>query len=145
MKLTLLIFLCFHVAMCYCQEDMRIGLSARGERMTVLLNGNNIDRNFNLKKTKVTATDCFMATVINEQIDTSWRRSFTIHNAADSVIASLQNINSDKYIISLKELISKLQAGSQYYLYTIALPLDPKRQMLVKVVRRMVCKITLKN
>ena len=124
---------------------MRISLSAKGERMTVSLDDNNIGRTFNLKKANTTANDYFTATVFDEQIDTSWLRSFTIHNSADSVIASLKKTNNNTYSISLKELIPGLQTGSQYYLYTIALPLDPKKQMLVKVVRRIVCKIALKN
>ena len=145
MKLTLIIFLTFHLAICYCQEGMRIGLFAKGERMTVSLDENNIGRTFSLKKTNVAATDCFTVTVFDEQIDSSWQRSFTIHNTADSVIASLKKTKNNTYSISLKELIEKLQTGNQYYLYTIALPLDLKKQMLVKVVRRIVCKIILKN
>ena len=124
---------------------MRINLSAKGERMTVSLDDNNIGRTFNLKKANITVNDYFMATVFDEQIDTSWLRSFTIHNSADSIIASLKKTVDNTYSISLKELISGLQPGSQYYLYTIAVPLDPKKRMLVKVARRIVCKIALKN
>jgi hypothetical protein len=146
MKLLLLVLIFLHAAVCYCQEDdMRISLSAKGTRITVSLNDNNIDRTFNLKKTNISANDYFTATVFNEQIDTSWIRNFTIHNTADSVIASLKETKNNTYSISLKELVPQLQTGSQYYLYTIALPVDPKKRMLVKVVRRIVCAITLRN
>ena len=124
---------------------MRVSLSAKGTRVTVSLNDNNIERTFNLKKTNIGANDYLTATVFDEQIDTSWIRNFTIHNTADSVIASLEKTKNNTYSISLKELIDKLQTGNEYYLYTIALPIDLKKRMLVKVVRRMVCKIVLKN
>ena len=124
---------------------MRVSLSAKGTRVTVSLNDNNIERTFNLKKTNIGANDYLTATVFDEQIDTSWIRNFTIHNTADSVIASLEKTKNNTYSISLKELIDKLQTGNEYYLYTIALPVDLKKRMLVKVVRRMVCKIVLKN
>ena len=124
---------------------MRVSLSAKGTRVTVSLNDNNIERTFNLKKTHIGANDYLTATVFDEQIDTSWIRNFTIHNTADSVIASLEKTKNNTYSISLKELIDKLQTGNEYYLYTIALPVDLKKRMLVKVVRRMVCKIVLKN
>lgn len=146
MKLVLLVLILLHAAVCYCQDDdMRISLSAKGTKITVLLNDNNIDRTFNLKSANINANDFFTATVFDEQIDTSWQRNFTIHNSSDSVIASLEKVKNNTYNISLTELISKLQTGNQYYLYTIALPVDLKKRMLVKVVRRMVCKIVLKN
>jgi hypothetical protein len=144
MKLLFSVFMLLHVAVCNSQ-DMRVALSAKKEKLYVSLNYNNLDRTFSFKNTKITATDYFTATVLDEEIDTSWRRSFTIHNNTDSIIASLKNTGDDKYSISLKELISKLQAGNQYYLYTIALPVDLQKQKLVKVVRRMVCKIILKS
>lgn len=146
MKLLLFVLIFLHAAVCYCQEDdMRVSLSAKGTRVTVSLNDNNIERTFNLKKTNIGANDYLTATVFDEQIDTSWIRNFTIHNTADSVIASLEKTKNNTYSISLKELIDKLQTGNEYYLYTIALPVDLKKRMLVKVVRRMVCKIVLKN
>ena len=122
-------------------QDMGINLSAKGEKLSVLLDDNNSNRTFIIKKTNIAANNYFTAVVINEVIDTSWKRSFTIHNSGDSEIASLKYVGTNNYCISLNELIPKLQTGNQYYLYTIALPKNPKKQMLIKVVRRMVCKI----
>lgn len=125
-------------------QDVRIILFAGAEKLSVALDENNSDKIFNFKKTNITSSN-FTVAVLNENIDTGWQRSFKIHNAADSEIASLKQMKDDSYCISLKELIPKLQAGNQYYLYTIALPTDPKKQMLVKLIRRMVCKIAVKN
>jgi hypothetical protein len=144
MKFIFSVLMLLPVIVCQSQ-DMRIILSAKNEKLFISLNENNSNKIFSLKKTNLTAPGYFTAAVLNEEIDTSWQRDFTIHNAADSVIASLKKMNDDNYCIPLKELMPKLQAGNQYYLYTIALPTDPKKQMLVKVVRRMVCKIAIKN
>ena len=144
MKFLLSVLMLLPLIACYSQ-DMRIDLSAKGERLSISLDDNNSNRTFTLKKTNIAANDFFKATVFNEGIDTSWQRSFTIHNAADSEIATLKPMNGNTYSISLSELISKLQTGNQYYLYTIASPNDPKKQMLVKVVRRIVCKILIRN
>ena len=144
MKLLLSVLMLLPVIAIYSQ-DMRINLSAKDEKLSVSLDDNNSSRTFVIKKTNIAAKDYFTAVVINEEIDTGWERKFTIHNAADSGISSLKYMSNNSYCISLKELIPKLQTGTQYYLYTIALPTDPKKQMLIKVVRRMVCKIIIKN
>ena len=144
MKFILSALMFLPVLVCSSQ-DMRIDLSAKSENLTISLDVNNSNRTFSLKKTNINSTDYFKAIVLNEEIDTSWQRSFTIHNAADSEIAALKHTSDDSYSISLSELIPKLQTGNQYYLYTIALPKDIKKRMLVRVVRRMVCKIIVKN
>ncbi len=144
MKFILSALMFLPVVVC-CSQDMSIDLSAKGENLSISLDVNNSNRIFSLKKANFNSTDYFKAIVLNEEIDTSWQRSFTIHNAADSEISVLKHTNDDSYSISLSELISKLQTGNQYYLYTIVLPKDIKKRMLVKVVRRMVCKIVIKN
>ena len=144
MKLLLFVLMFFTVIVCFSQ-DMRINLSAKGERLSTLLDENNSDKIFSIKQAELNSTNYFTATVLNEEIDTSWQRSFTIHNASDSEIAVLKHMSDDTYCIFLSELISKLQTGNQYYLYTIALPKDIKKQMLVRAARRMVCKIIIKN
>lgn len=144
MKLLLSGLMLLVVIVCHAQ-NMQINLSIKGEKLLVSLDENNSNRTFSLKKSNINSTGCFTATVLNEEIDTSWQRSFTIHNAADSEIAALKYTKDDNYCISLNELIPKLQTGNQYYLYTIALPKDIKKQMLVRAVRRMVCKIIIKN
>ena len=144
MKFILSALMFLPVVICYSQ-NMSIDLSAKGEKLSILLDVNNSNKTFSFKKTNINSTDSFKAIVLNEEIDTSWQRSFTIHNAADSEIAVLKRTKDDSYSIPLNELISKLQTGHQYYLYTIALPKDIKKRMLVRVVRRMVCKIIIKN
>ena len=144
MKFILSVLMFLPVIICDSQ-DMQINLSAKGEKLLISLDVNNSNRTFSFKEANIDSTNYFTATILNEEIDTSWQRSFTIHNAADSEIAALKHMNDNTYCISLKELMSKLQTGNQYYLYTIALPKDIKKRMLVRVVRRMVCKIIIKN
>ena len=143
MKYILVVLLFFSAANIYSQ-DMRINLSSKNERLSVSLDENNLNKTFDIKNTK-TANERLTITVSDEVIGNDWQRSFTIHNTNDSEIAVLKYIGSDSYCISLKDLREKLQAGNQYYLYTIALPTDPKRRMLVKVARHLVCKIVIKN
>jgi hypothetical protein len=143
MKYVLVVLLLFSAANIYSQ-DMRINLSAKNERLSVSLDENNINRTFFVKKTSP-ENELLMVTVSNEVINEDWKRTFTIHNSNDSAIAVLQYMGGDNYCISLKDLREKLQAGNQYYLYTIALPTDPKKRMLVKVARNLVCKIIVKN
>src|SRR5947208_370791 len=102
MKLLLSVLMLLPLIVCYSQ-DMRIDLSAKGERLSISLDVNNSNRTFSLKKTGINPTEYFTATIFNEEIDTTWQRSFTIHNAADSQIAVLKPMNSNTYSISLSE------------------------------------------
>lgn len=144
MKLVLSILMLLFAAICNAQ-DMRIILSAKGEKLSVSLDDDNSKRTFIIKQTNITNNNYFTAAVSNEETGTDWKRSFIIHNAEDSEIAALKYMHNNSYCISLKELGAKLQPGNQYYLYTIALPQDPKKAMLVKVARRLVCKIIIKD
>lgn len=126
-------------------QDMHVTLSAKNERLSVTLDDDNSRRTFILKTTNVGAGDYFTATVHDEDAEKEWRRTFTIHDAGDSEVAALKDMSNNSYCITLKELIGKMQAENQYYLYTVALPKDPKKAMLVRPARRLVCKIKLSD
>jgi hypothetical protein len=143
MKYILIVLLFFSAANIYSQ-DMRINLSSKNERLSISLDENNINRTFIVKKSNI-ANELLTVTVANEVINEDWKRTFTIHNSNDSAIAAFKYMGGNSYCISLKDLREELQAGNQYYLYTIALPTDPKKRMLVKVARNLVCKIIVKN
>ncbi len=144
MKLLVLILILFPFTRSLSQ-DIRIGLSVKKEKLFVKLNEDNSNKVFTIKSANAEANNNFVASVINEVISKDWKRTFTIHNNADSTIDTLSYTTDDKYCISLKLLSDKLKSGNEYYLYTIALPTDPKKAMLVKVARNLVCKITIED
>jgi hypothetical protein len=143
MKYILVVLLVFSAANIYSQ-DMRINLSSKNERLNIRLDENNINKTFEIKKTN-SPNELLQAVVSNEVIGEDWQRMFTIHNTSDSEIAALKYMGGSIYTISLKNLRETLQKGNVYYLYTIAMPSDPKKRMLVKVARNLVCKIIIKN
>jgi hypothetical protein len=143
MKYILVVLLVFSAANIYSQ-DMRINLSSKNERLSVRLNENNINKTFEVKKEN-TPNELLKAVISNEVINEDWQRKFTIHNTSDSEIAELEYTGDNTYSIRLEDLRGKLQNGNVYYLYTIAVPSDPKKRMLVKVARNLVCKIIIKS
>ena len=120
-------------------------MTGRNEKLSASLNENNINKKFIIKESTDSTNQLLTATISDEVIGEDWKRTFAIHNSNDSEIASLKYMGNYIYCISLKNLLEKLKTGSAYYLYTIALPTDPKKAMLVKVARNLVCKIIIKS
>ncbi len=143
-KILVLALMIFSVVVGYSQ-NVHISLTKKGDRLSATLDDNNLDKSFVIRKSNISDSNYFNVTVSDEVINADWKRIFFIHNSADSDVATLQTMSDGFYRISLKELSEKLQAGKEYYLYTIAQPTDPKKAMLVKVARILICKIVIED
>ena len=82
-----------------------------------------------------------MITVANEWKD--WKRSFFIDDDGGADLFTAVAMQQDEYCIKISELEKKLKVYKTYFLYTVALPKDPKKAKLVRVARRLVCTIKL--
>ena len=79
--------------------------------------------------------------VEKDEIEKDWKRSFSIYDSTENAIKDFVLMKDGSYCIKLSEIKTLLKPNQEYFIYTIAIPKDPKKAMLVKVARTIVCKI----
>ncbi len=117
---------------------MQFKLSSGTESITVSPKEDNQEELFVYN---ATGGNALTIIVIKDDIDTDWKRNFTIYDKADSALQDFTLMKIGNYCIKSSTLASKLNAGEVYHIYTTALPKDPEKAMLVKIRRILVCKI----
>lgn len=143
MKFLLSMLMLLPVTLNYSQE-MKLTVSARNESITVAADDDNNDKIFVIKSAAANSgKDYLIVKVFNEETATDWKRSFTLYDSSSNEIASLKLMRKYEYCADLKSILPKLEKNKNYFLYTVALPTDPQKAMLVKPARRLVCKIKL--
>ena len=134
--------LLFALSMSAFTQEMTIIISAGSKTAKISLENDNKDEILLLSTADFTAKEGYLsAKVVNEEITADWKRSFVIYDAQDSEVNKLADVKKDTYCTSLKTLQTLLQPGTEYSIYTIALPKDPQKAMEVKIARQLVCKI----
>ena len=139
--LTLLFALPFTLGF---SQDMQLNISAGKETISVSLDDDNSGKLVNLSQHSA-ANNFLTIKILNEEIDKDWKRSFTIYNAQDSAIKDFMQMKNGSYCIKLKDLLPALHQSEEYFIYTIAFPKDPKKAMLVRPARKLVCEIKLND
>ncbi len=137
MKFFLITLMAFSFAPVFAQ-DMQFKVSAGDESITVSPEDDNEDK---LLVVAPTNENALIISILNDDLDKDWKRSFSIYDSADNVIGDFTFMKNGSYCIKYSELRPKLNTTWEYYVCTTAIPKDPAKAMLVKIGRILVCKI----
>ena len=122
-----------------------IQVSAPNKTIVVNLLDEDVTKIISINSTLKSVASGKLSVVNNNwKKETEWKRSFSIYNEKDESIVDLKPCKtSGKYEASLKSLLSKMNKGETYSLYTMAIPRDPKKAAVVRVRRVFVCRISI--
>lgn len=127
-------------------QSTKMIVSARNDSITVSGDDNNDDKTFVLQTIATSnAMDYLTVNVLNENIRSTWRRSFYIYDMNDQIITYLKPMQKDEYCIKMSELLSKLEKNKTYKLISIIIPQDQTKAMAVKIPPLLVCNLKLGN
>jgi hypothetical protein len=144
MKYFLLLLSVFTLTTVTAQEN-KIVIKVQKQTLTVDANEDGEKTVILNSASKSAKTDKFVIFNSNKAEAKTWKRSFTIYDDADAEIVKFPKLSATSYSqLSLSTVLSKLKKGTDYSLYTIAVPADPKRAAVVRVRRVLVCKIEVK-
>jgi len=142
MKFILAVLMMLPVAQAFSQE-MQISVSANNKSITVSPDDKNTDKLLVIESAPAD-NDFLTIRISNEAKDKDWKRSFSIYDSADTAIKDFVLMKDGSYCTRISELKKDLHPQQDYFIYTIAIPKDPNKAMLVKVARRLVCKIKIR-
>lgn len=143
MKFIISILLLMPVALSYSQE-MKLNISARNESITVSLDDDNNDKVLRITSSAQNLKQDYLTVKVSDgEMESELNRNFTFHDSDDNEIAALKPMMKNEYCINLKNILPKIKLNSVYSLYTVAIPKDPKKAMLVRPARKLVCKVIL--
>jgi hypothetical protein len=120
-------------------QEMQFTISANNKSITITPD-NNIDTVFKLNKNEFIKNGLLTVHVSNDEIEKDWKRSFVIYDSSDNVVLTFTQIKDKNFCITSNDLVKKLTPEQEYYIYTTAIPEDPKKAMSVRVARMLVCK-----
>lgn len=123
-------------------QDREISIKIQSDTITVSMDDDNHNKSIRLHTAGSNTKDDMVASVLYWKEETDWKRRFIINDESNNDIAELTEKGKGIYCKKLSEIIPSLEKNKTYFLYTVALPKDPKKAMLVKVPRMLVCKIT---
>lgn len=146
MRVILSILMLVPFIVSYSQE-MKLTVSARNQSIKISLDDDNNNKVLIIKSAAQNSKQDYLTVKIsNEETEQDWNRTFTLYNSDDSEIAVLKPMAKDEYEYCTNLIkLPKLQKDKDYLLYTVALPKDPKKAMLVRPARRLVCKVRVEN
>jgi len=121
-------------------QDIQFTVTANNKSITVSPDNEIEDKLLLIDQSK-SGNDFLTIHVTNEETGKDWKRSFLIYDSADNVIKDIVSMKNGSYCIKLNELKILLHTQQDYFIYTTAIPKDPKKAMLVKVARIFVCRI----
>lgn len=124
-------------------QDRNITVNVQTQSIAVSLDDDNAEKNIYINTSSaVTAEDLLLIAVLFWKDEQDWNRKFIINDEEGNDIATLTLAKKQGiYCEKLSTIVPLLTKGKPYYLYTAALPKDPKLAMVVKVPRVLVCKI----
>jgi hypothetical protein len=121
-------------------QEMQFTISANNKSIAISPD-DNIDTVFTLNKNEFIKNGFLTVHVSNDEIEKDWKRSFVIYDNSDNVVLTFIQMKDKNFCITLNDLEKKLAPGQEYYVYTTAIPEDPKKAMSVRVARIPVCKL----
>ena len=125
-------------------QEMQITISANNDSITVSPDNNNKNKLLTISNSPSAGNNFLIINVVNEETDKDWKRNFFIYDSADNAVKNFVLMNDGSYCIKLSTLFTILQPQHDYFIYTTAIPKDPNKAMLVKVARRLICKIKIR-
>jgi hypothetical protein len=121
-------------------QEMQFTVSANNKSITILPDDNN-ETVFTLNKNEFIKNGLLTVHVNNDEIEKDWKRSFVIYDSSDNVVLKFTQMKDENFCIRSNDLAKKLVPQQEYYIYTTAIPEDPKKAMSVRVARMLVCKL----
>ena len=122
-------------------KSIKITISANNATLHITLDSENKNNLLIIDSSKLISNDFLTIKVDDELENKEWKRSFFIYDNANNAIKDFVLMKDNSYCIKLNELKTLLAPGKEYFIYTTALPKDPKKAMLVKLAKQLVCKI----
>lgn len=139
---TAIIFLLMIISLQSFSQDRMVNVAVLNDSLKILLEENNSEKIIHMNTTNVSSSDKFLISTLFWQDEKEWNRTFKICNDGDAEIFDIPaKGNKGIFCAKLNDIVPLLQKGNTYYLWTAALPKDPKMAMVVKVPRMLVCKI----
>jgi hypothetical protein len=147
MKKMLLLLLMLPALCCMAQDTKKpvsILVSAQGNTVSTYLDSNNSKRTLVLADKQDAAAKLVIMNA-NAKRETAYDRKFMVVNDkdADLGISFVSRLAGNTYAY-LNDLLTKLQKGKTYKLYTTAIPKDPNVAATVRVQRILLCNIVMK-
>lgn len=125
-------------------QDAEVTVSAKNKSITASPGNKNDDKLLLIDTPRLSKND-FLTIIINDKsADKDWKHDFAVYDSADNAVKDFIFMKNGSYCVKLTELVLLMQAQRDYFIYTIALPKDPKKAMLVKPVKKLVCKIRIR-
>jgi hypothetical protein len=139
MKYILAVLMILPVVHAFSQE-MQINVSANNKSISVSPDDKNTDKLFVIENAPA-GNDFLTIRITNDETEKDWKRSFSIYDSTGNAIKDFVFMKDGSYCTRISELKKALQPQQDYFIYTMAIPKDPNKAMLVKVARKLVCKI----
>ncbi|MEP6684831.1 MAG: hypothetical protein ABJA35_16280 [Parafilimonas sp.] len=140
MKYMLIALLLSGASTCFSQET-KITVTSNKEILHITLDSENAKNLFLIHDAKFSNNDFLTITVDSDSAYKDWKRSFFIYDSANTAIKDFVLMGDETYCLKLNDLKKLLAMEKIYFIYTTVIPKDPKKTMLVKVAKQLVCKI----
>ncbi len=124
-------------------QEMQVTISAGNNSIIVFPDNEDSTKLLVIDALQSSANKAFTIHVTNDNRDKDWKRSFAIYDSADNVLHDFVLMKDGNYCIKLSQLAT-LHTEEEYFIYTVAIPKDPQKAMLVKVARTLVCKFKIR-
>jgi hypothetical protein len=125
-------------------QDIKATVSAQNKSITASTEDRNDDKLLLIDASHLSKNDFLIITVPDKEADKDWKRDFAVYDSADNALKDFVLMKDESYCIKLTELITLMQVQHDYFIYTVAIPKDPKKAMLIKPARKLVCKIRIR-
>jgi lipopolysaccharide export LptBFGC system permease protein LptF len=122
-------------------QDVQLTVSAKNKSITTSLENKNDDKLLLIDASQLSKNDFLTITIKNKEADKEWKRDFAIYDSADNALKDFVFMQDGSYCTKLTELVTLMKVQHNYFIYTVEVPKDPQKAMLVKPARKLVCKI----
>jgi len=138
-----LIFSVWFAAFFIQASAQEFSVSAGKKSLVVFADDDNTNKALEIKSETI-GDSLLTIFVNNDEIGEDWKRNFSICDSSGNILQDFLQAQDGSYYIKMSGLKTVWNPDSKYFIYTIALPKDPQKAMLVKVARILVCKIKIR-
>jgi hypothetical protein len=123
------------------QQQFKVTILKTSE--TIELKDDNNGKQLKLSTTYAYGKKNYLSvTSLQPGLDKEFKRFFTITDAADAEIATIDSTRlKGVYEVPLQQLAKKMKKGNIYKIYTMAIPADPAKAAVVRVRPMLLCSI----
>jgi hypothetical protein len=122
-------------------QDITVTVSAQNKSITASVEDRNDNKLLLIDTSRLSKKDFLTITIADKETDKDWKRDFAVYDSAGNALKDFILMKDETYCIKLTELIALMQSQHDYFIYTVATPKDPKKAMLIRPARKLVCKI----